>query len=103
MQRRYVAITDPLPSGFEAVNARLATERDISDVEPMWMQWDHRALRDERTDWFIDDLPEGERTLEYVMRATHAGSFTASPTQVEEMYTPNVMGHAASAILTVTK
>jgi uncharacterized protein YfaS (alpha-2-macroglobulin family) len=102
-RRRYVAVSDPLPSGFEAVNARLATERDISAIEPLWMQWDHRVLRDERTDWFIDDLEQGERTLEYVIRATHAGSFTAAPTHVEEMYTPHVMGHAASTMLTVTK
>lgn len=101
--RRYVAVSDPLPSGFASVNTRLATESDANDVGGQWMQWDHRALRDERTDWFIDDMTQGERVLEYVMRATHAGSFSAAPTRVEEMYTPHVMGHAASTVLTVTR
>jgi uncharacterized protein YfaS (alpha-2-macroglobulin family) len=100
---RYVAVSDPLPSGFEPLNTKLATERDTQNGESLWIQWDHRSLRDERTDWFIDDLAQGEHTLEYVMRATHAGAFTAAPSHAEEMYTPYVMGHAASAVLTVTR
>jgi uncharacterized protein YfaS (alpha-2-macroglobulin family) len=101
--RRYVAITDPLPSGFESVNTALASERDVSGQESRAWFWDYRALRDERTDWFIDTLEAGTRELDYVLRATHAGSFTVPPTRAHEMYQESVMGHAASNVLTVVR
>jgi uncharacterized protein YfaS (alpha-2-macroglobulin family) len=101
--RRYVAISDPLPSGFESVNTDLATERDVARGEPRDFSWDYRALRDERTDWFVDSLESGARTLEYVLRATHAGSFTVPPARVEEMYQESVMGHSPSHVLTVKR
>jgi uncharacterized protein YfaS (alpha-2-macroglobulin family) len=113
--RRYVAITDPLPAGFESVNSRLKTERDVSEDEDgddgddsdgesyYGSFWDYRALRDERTDWFIDGLSRGQRQIDYVIRATHAGTFTVPPTRAEEMYHESVMGHSASHVLTVAR
>jgi uncharacterized protein YfaS (alpha-2-macroglobulin family) len=101
--RSYVAITDPLPSGFESVNTKLASERDISAEESQRWFWDYRALRDERTDWFVDALSPGTRQLDYVLRATHVGSFAIPPTRVEEMYQQNVMGHSPSSALTVVR
>jgi uncharacterized protein YfaS (alpha-2-macroglobulin family) len=115
-----VAISDPLPSGFESVNSKLKTERDVSDEEAggdddpnapddddyaddYGYFWDYRALRDERTDWFIDGLSKGQRHIEYVMRATHAGTFTVPPARAEEMYHESVMGHSQSHVLTVTR
>jgi uncharacterized protein YfaS (alpha-2-macroglobulin family) len=98
----YVAISDPLPSGFEPVNTKLATERgDIA--EPYWGFWNHRDLRDERADWFVDNLGAGTYHVEYAIRATHAGSFVVPPSHAEEMYTPSVMGHGDSTLLTVTR
>jgi uncharacterized protein YfaS (alpha-2-macroglobulin family) len=101
--RSYVAITDPLPSGFESVNSALASERDVARRETAGWYWDYRALRDERTDWFADSLEAGTRELEYVLRATHAGTFTVPPTRAHEMYQESVMGHAASNRLTVVR
>ena len=101
--RSYVAISDPLPAGFESVNTNLTTERDVSDDESYRWFWDYRSLRDERTDWFVDSLGEGTRELDYVLRATHVGSFTVPPTQASEMYAESVMGHAHSDVLTVTR
>jgi uncharacterized protein YfaS (alpha-2-macroglobulin family) len=117
--RRYVALSDPLPAGFESVNSRLATERDVQREEAGgdddapgddddysdnygWF-WDYRALRDERTDWFIDGLGRGKRHIDYVIRATHAGTFTVPPARAEEMYHPSVMGHSQSHVLTVVR
>jgi uncharacterized protein YfaS (alpha-2-macroglobulin family) len=101
--QQYVALSDPLPAGFESINSSLATERDVSSHEDRPWQWDYRALRDERTDWFVDGLEAGAQTLEYVMRATHVGTFTAPPARAEAMYVESVMGHSASHVLTVTR
>lgn len=101
--RSYVAISDPLPAGFESINTNLATERDVSDDESYQWFWDYRSLRDERTDWFVDSLAQGSRQLDYVLRATHVGNFTVPPTQAAEMYAESVMGHSRSDVLTVTR
>jgi alpha-2-macroglobulin len=101
--QEYVALTDPLPAGFESINSALATERDVSGHEDRPWSWDYRALRDERTDWFVDSLEGGQKTLDYVVRATHVGSFTVPPARAEAMYMESVMGHSASHVLTVTR
>jgi uncharacterized protein YfaS (alpha-2-macroglobulin family) len=100
--RQYVALSDPLPAGFESVNSDLSTERDVSEQESSRWHWDYRALRDERTDWFVDGF-DGPREVEYVVRATHAGTFTAPPARAEAMYEESIMGHSASQVLTVTR
>jgi len=75
----------------------------VSDEDSYRWFWDYRSLRDERTDWFVDSLNEGTRQLDYVLRATHVGSFTVPPTQAAEMYAESVMGHSRSDVLTVTR
>lgn len=101
--QEYVALSDPLPSGFEAVNSALASERDVSAHEDQPWNWDYRALRDERTDWFVDDFRGSSTRLDYVVRATHVGTFTVPPARAEAMYMESVMGHSASNVLTVTR
>jgi uncharacterized protein YfaS (alpha-2-macroglobulin family) len=100
--RQYVALTDPLPSGFESINTALATERDVSEAEGQRWHWDYRSVRDERTDWFVDAF-SGATAVEYVVRATHVGTFTVPPARAQAMYEESVMGHSASHVLTVTR
>ena len=100
--QEYIALTDPLPSGFESVNSSLASERDVSQQESEGWYWDYRSLRDERTDWFVDTFRHYGR-VDYVVRATHAGTFTVPPTRAQAMYDESVMGHSDSHVLTVTR
>ena len=97
-RRYHVALTDPLPAGFESLNPALATTERIPDAEhdgshqrqSLW--FDHQNLRDERTEAFTSLLWEGVYDYSYVARATTPGSFIVPPTKAEEMYHPETFG-----------
>lgn len=101
---RYVAVEDPMPAGFEAVNTRLATAEDTSGTQTQ-QSWDftHRELRDDRVLAFVDQMYHDSLTLEYLARATLPGTFMAPPAQVLEMYTPDVNGRTASTQVVIEK
>ncbi|WP_428267150.1 MG2 domain-containing protein [Haliangium sp.] len=112
--RRYVALVDPLPAGFEAVNPRLATntaeEEDEDDGyvdwdEDRWVDygWSYRELRDDEARAFADELPEGKYTFEYLARATLPGTFIALPARAEAMYDPDVTGRSVAGQVIVRK
>ncbi len=72
-ERRYVAVTDPLPAGFEAVESWFATtaaslaerQDDQGDVSQSWFAWwqrggfDHVERHDDRIQLFATRLSEG--------------------------------------------
>jgi len=100
-RRYHVALTDPLPAGFESLNPVLAMTARIPDdasdqshesrqLQSLW--FDHQNLRDERTEAFTSLLWEGVYDYSYVARATTPGSFVVPPTKAEEMYHPETFG-----------
>jgi alpha-2-macroglobulin len=114
-ERRYVAVTDPLPAGLEPVEAWFATtaaglareQREAEDQGGDWMTWwqrggfDHVERHDDRVLLFATRLSEGSHTFSYLARATTAGSFRAASARAEEMYEPEVFGRTASAAVEV--
>jgi uncharacterized protein YfaS (alpha-2-macroglobulin family) len=111
VDRPWVAMVDPLPAGFEAVNTRLATSVDTQAVtarpsQPGWrnqMYWDHQEQRDDEVRWFADRMWRGSFIMTYQARATIAGTFSAMPARIEAMYEPSVNGRTASTSVTVTQ
>jgi uncharacterized protein YfaS (alpha-2-macroglobulin family) len=110
--RSYVAVVDPLPAGFEAVNTRLATSQQRSSGSNYrrgyygWRYqygWTHKDLRDDRVLAFADRMRSGTLTLEYLARATIPGSFQALPAHAEAMYEPDINGRSAALAITVKK
>jgi alpha-2-macroglobulin len=121
-ERRFVAVTDPLPAGFEAVESWFSTtasdmaaqqdrqrnERDTSDGVD-WENWfrsggfDHVERHDDRIQLFATRLSEGVHEFSYVVRATTAGSFRTAPARAEEMYTPEVFGRTATTVIEVKR
>jgi uncharacterized protein YfaS (alpha-2-macroglobulin family) len=110
-ERRYVAVTDPVPAGFEPVESWFATT--ASDVaraseqedgapnstwQDMWRRgtFDHIERHDDRVLLFATRLASGHHEFSYVVRATTAGTFQAAPTRVEEMYEPEVAGRTST-------
>ena len=79
----YVLVEDPLPAGFEV----------LADTTKGPFAWQER--RDDRQVFFLTKLPRGSTTLEYVLQATHLGSFTALGTRAYAMYAPEVHGRGA--------
>jgi alpha-2-macroglobulin len=111
-RRTHVALIDPLPAGFEAVNPALAsavtvpTGSDAADEVARggwwWWQWyEHQNLRDDRAEAFTSYLPGGTYEYTYVARATTPGEFVVPPTRAEEIYAPEVFGRGASDRVTI--
>jgi hypothetical protein len=105
-RRYHVALVDPLPAGFEAMNPALATTGAVprdpqAQSSNRWWWWqrtwyEHQNLRDERVEAFASLLWEGVHNYSYVARATTPGVFVVPPTKAEEMYHPETFGRAAS-------
>jgi uncharacterized protein YfaS (alpha-2-macroglobulin family) len=109
-ERRYVAVSDPLPAGFEAVDSWFATTAaDVSRIEDaanaddrdwrsVWERgtFDHIERRDDRVLMFATRLSEGHHEFSYVVRATTAGTFEVPPVTAEEMYAPEIFGRSAT-------
>ena len=116
-ERRFVAVTDPLPAGFEPLESWFATtarsiattETDRDDADSSWESWwqrggfDHVQRHDDRVELFATRLAEGRHTFTYVVRATTAGTFRTAPARAEEMYAPEIFGRTPTAVITVLR
>jgi hypothetical protein len=116
-ERRFVAVTDPLPAGFEPVESWFATtarqlaraQDDQGVVDDDWTAWwrrggfDHVERHDDRVQLFATRLSEGVHEFSYIVRATTAGTFRTAPARAEEMYEPEVFGRTATAIVEVRR
>lgn len=105
-RRVHVALVDPLPAGFEALNpalrgadpgARPGVTGPAGAGRWGWGPWfEHQNLRDERAEAFTSLLPAGVYTYSYVARATTPGLFVVPPPRAEEMYSPETFGRGAT-------
>ena len=117
-ERRFVALTDPLPAGFEPVDGWFRTTasdlaRDASTFQTSgnaavgWQDfWRHGGFDnvekyDDRVVVFGTRLGEGRHEFSYIVRATTAGTFKAAGAAAEEMYAPDVQGRAATATIVI--
>jgi hypothetical protein len=105
---RWIAVVDPLPAGFEAVNPGLdagnAAGNDAAEQrdQQRWMtRWAYSEMRDDRVRWFTDEMWTGHTTLTYQARATTPGVFSAAPATVEAMYQPEISGRSGTDQITV--
>jgi hypothetical protein len=114
--RTFVAIDDPLPAGFEAVDSRLSTtsSRLMNLAGPRMDDDDDDAMergendsyftnevRDDRVLFFVDDMAPGIYRYRYLARATTRGKFIVPPTHASEMYAPEVFGRTAAVTVSV--
>jgi alpha-2-macroglobulin len=115
-ERRFVAVTDPLPAGFEPVEswfattaASLSTDQRSNEAQGAWWNWwqrggfDHVERHDDQVRLFATRLSEGHHEFSYVARATTSGTFRTAPAHVEEMYEPEVFGRTETATIEVAR
>jgi uncharacterized protein YfaS (alpha-2-macroglobulin family) len=116
-ERRFVAVRDPFPAGFEAVESWFATTaRSLADQQDQqspggddWLSWwqrggfDRVERHDDRIELFATRLSEGRHTFTYVVRATTAGTFRTAPAHAEEMYEPEVFGRTATHTIEIKR
>ena len=113
-ERRYVAVTDALPAGVEAVDSFFRTTatdlaRDTSveqhgGASEWWWErggFDHVEKYDDRVTLFATRLANGRHQFSYLVRATTTGTFSAAGTIAEEMYAPEVNGRSAATVLEI--
>ena len=109
----FVVIDDPLPAGFEAVNATFLTESEEQQrsLEAMdetnegywWEGFNHIEIHDNRVLLFSDSLSAGIHTHRYLARALTPGQFTLPGTKAEEMYAPEVFGRSAEKAVKIIR
>lgn len=88
----YVAIEDSLPAVFEAINTNFQSQESSADYlqRQPWMS--HQEIRADRAMFFADRLWKGNHIIRYLVRVRAAGTATAPPTKIEEMYHPERFG-----------
>ena len=111
---RFLAFTDPLPAGFEAVDGTLkVTASDLAAASTTqssgadgWAWWrrggfEHVEKHDDRVMAFATRLSAGRHELTYLARATTTGTFTAPGASGEAMYAPEIVGRSATATIVI--
>ncbi|CAN5193780.1 hypothetical protein BH10CYA1_BH10CYA1_55610 [soil metagenome] len=114
--RYHVAMVDPFPAGFEALNpdtvgTRPMSEESRGDVAPdseevekiIWTRtwFDHQNFRDNQAEAFATLLYNGQVEYTYFVRATTPGTFIVPPCKVEEMYAPETFGRTATETVVI--
>jgi uncharacterized protein YfaS (alpha-2-macroglobulin family) len=102
-EQQYLAIDDPLPSIFEAVNPAFQGRGERKD--PGWTGQDlpvsFQEMRTDRTLFFCDYLAAQDNyRVEYLARVVAAGAATAPPAKIEAMYEPQRYGLSATVRVT---
>ncbi len=102
---RFVAVDDALPCILEAVNPEFNTRQtrpsNQTDEGSYWLS-NFREFRKDRCLYFVDSLYPGNYTLRYIARVRAAGTVTAPPAKIEEMYHPERCGLSGTQIISST-
>jgi alpha-2-macroglobulin len=111
--RRFVVVEDPLPAGFEAIDAELATtaawlrgplDAACPDGNPECARSrapEATELRDDRVLFFVDAMPTGIARYRYLARASSPGRFVLPATRAQQMYVPETFGRTAADVVEV--
>lgn len=97
---RYLMLEDPLPAGVEVVLQPEFYEIEGGAPDTLWWAGSQREYRDNRVVQFHDTLTDGHVELQYIVKATTAGTFRAMPARAVPMYSPGV--HASSTTQRIT-
>ncbi len=96
--RNWVVVNDPIIPGATIVgnlggqSQTLAAEARSSGAWPNYTERGKDAFRA-----YYEWVPEGEFTVEYVVRLNGTGKFSLPPTRVEAMYSPEIRGQLPNA------
>jgi uncharacterized protein YfaS (alpha-2-macroglobulin family) len=90
----YVHLRDPRGAGFEPQGAVSGHRYNLG------ISW-YEETRDSGANFFFQQLPAGEYTFKYRVRANMAGTFRVGPATVQSMYAPEFNAYSAGAMLKV--
>jgi uncharacterized protein YfaS (alpha-2-macroglobulin family) len=87
-------VRDPRAAGLEPVNALSRYRWNLG------IGW-YEEVRDSGTNFFFEQLPQGEYTFKYRLKANMSGMFKVSPATVQSMYAPEFAAYSSGAVLTI--
>ncbi len=90
----YVHLRDPRGAGYEPVSQTSGYKWDLG------IYW-YEEVRDSGANFFFEQLPVGEYTFKYRVRANMAGRFRVGPAVVQSLYAPEFSAYSAGNILEV--
>lgn len=100
--RLFVALDDPLPAGFRALNFGLqTTDQSLRELIKGETPFVFSEYKDDRVVFYADYVEKGTHTVAYLVSAEHSGTFNLPPTFISEMYTPEVFGQTGAAVVDV--
>lgn len=90
----YVHLRDPRGAGFEPENQKSGHHWDLG------IYW-YEEVRDSGSNFFFEQLPQGEYTFKYRVRANMSGQFRVGPATLQGMYAPEFAAFSSGAVLNV--
>jgi uncharacterized protein YfaS (alpha-2-macroglobulin family) len=88
----YVHLRDPRAAGLEPENPVSRFKWDLG------IGW-YEETRDSGTNFFFEQLPAGEYTFKYRLRANMSGVFKVGPATLRSMYAPEFNAYSAGAVI----
>jgi len=101
----YIAVDDPLPSVFEAINPAFENRANKDAPLNRWEQLprNYEEIRFDRALFFSNQVyNKGTYKVEYLARVVASGAVTAPPAKIEAMYEPQRHGLSATQRITAT-
>jgi len=96
----HLMVSDVLPAGFEALNARFLTTGTAAVTQTT--EWGtYREMLDDRVNFASAYASNGRYVHEFQIRAIAAGKFTRPPAVAELMYKPDVKAETAADIIEI--
>ncbi|MGC9526170.1 MAG: alpha-2-macroglobulin family protein [Limnospira sp.] len=97
-----VIITDPLPAGFEAVDASFQTSNRAQTAQSDSWEIGYQTIYRDRIFAYGDRLEPGAYQLHYLVRSVTPGEFIWPGAKAELQYAPEEFGRTASGLLVVS-
>lgn len=108
--RDYVALTDPIPAGFDVLQTNFNTES--AEMTRLLAKASNQGPTrggtfsgfekyNDRIQFLSDHLSAGEHTFRYMVRANYVGKYSTPATKVEEMFHQEVFGTTAAGQWTI--
>ncbi|ODG98345.1 hypothetical protein A4S05_09475 [Nostoc sp. KVJ20] len=95
----HIVIKDPLPSGFEAVDASFQTTTAALQAKADSWELGFRNIYRDRIIAYADHLEPGVYSLHYLVRSVTPGTFSWPGAQVHLQYAPEEFGRTAESTL----
>ncbi|HYX15469.1 MAG TPA: alpha-2-macroglobulin family protein, partial [Nostoc sp.] len=95
----HVVIKDPLPSGFEAVDASFQTTTPALQAKADSWELGFRDVYRDRIIAYADHLEPGVYSLHYLVRSVTSGTFSWPGAEVRLQYAPEEFGRTAESTL----